>query len=77
MGNPNGLPIFYLFLAILVYYYYICFMNNYILYSVRLIKGILMYDYIDSVIAINIIEAEYIFNDKIISGEEYVITIKK
>ena len=52
-------------------------MNNYTLYKVRLIKGILMYDYVYNVIAINIIEAEYLFNDKIISGEEYVITIKK
>jgi len=52
-------------------------MNIYILYSVRLIKGILMYDWICEQSADNIIEAEFSFESRMSAGEQYVITIKK
>ena len=54
-------------------------MITYKLYEVRLIKGILMYDWIGDEVADNIIEAEYLFEkaDKIAATNEYVITISK
>ena len=54
-------------------------MGKYKLYAVRLIKGILMYDWISDSIADNIIEAEHLFetNGSLSAGQEYVITISK
>jgi hypothetical protein len=52
-------------------------MNIYKLYHARLIKGILMYDWVADESADNIIEAEHLFESKMTSGDEYVITIKK
>lgn len=54
-------------------------MNTYKLYRVRLIKGILMYDWICNENAENIIEAEHLLETscKIMAGNEYVITISK
>lgn len=54
-------------------------MNKYKLYGVRLIKGILMYDWIADNIADNIIEAEHLFEigGSLVTGSEYVITISK
>ena len=54
-------------------------MNSYVLYEVRYIKGMLMYDWLSEQLADNIIEAEHIFETKasMESGKEYVITIKK
>ena len=52
-------------------------MNQYTLYRVRLVKGILMYTYVDKSIAENIIDAEDLFETKMVSGEQYVITITK
>jgi hypothetical protein len=54
-------------------------MNTYVLYEVKYIKGILMYDWICEQPADNIIEAEYIFetNGSMESGAQYVITIKR
>ena len=54
-------------------------MNNYVLYEVEYIKGMLMYDYITQYNADNIIQAEHYFekNGSIESNKQYVITIMK
>lgn len=54
-------------------------MNRYQLYKVRYLKGMLMYDWIADELADNIIEAEHLFetNGLMMSGDEFVITIKK
>ena len=51
--------------------------NIYKLYSVRLVKGILMSDLITQTFADNIIEAEASFekNGYIVNDQEYLITI--
>ena len=51
--------------------------NIYKLYFIRLVKGILMADFIHQTFADNIIEAEANFekNNYIVKDQEYIITI--
>jgi len=50
---------------------------NYKLYEVKDTNGIMQYTFIKMISANNIVEAEYLFNDDMIIGNEYVITIMK
>ena len=48
--------------------------KTYRLYEVKLMNGIMMLQYMDMVFARNIVEAEFMFADKIKPGYEYQIT---
>lgn len=50
--------------------------KTYKLYSVRLISGVMLYDYISTTFAMNIIEAEYLFGNDMKIGCEYQITVQ-
>lgn len=49
--------------------------KNYKLYEVRLINGIMMYQHVGIILAMNIIEAEFLFEAQMKTGVEYQITI--
>jgi len=69
--------------GISIYYVYICHMNVYTLYLIRVIKGVMMVDPIHHLFADNIIEAEYSFEKEgyltkdVNNEQEYLITVKK
>jgi len=51
--------------------------KKYCLYSIRIINAMPMYTYVNSVFAANILEAEMCFENEMMSGIEYQITISK
>ena len=49
--------------------------KSYKLYEIKLINGIMMFEYIGSTMAMNIVEAEFMFAAHMKQGMEYQITI--
>lgn len=51
--------------------------KTYRLYLIRFANGVMITKYIDSVMAENMIEAEFLLEARMNGGDEYIITAKK